>query len=113
MLFREPETETMPAAKPRRRFDDAFKRDAIRNLIESGKSTSAFALALGVDRTILHKWKKSFGDEFTRPAAPLNGDTVNLPEFLMLKSEVKSLKDTLFHLRNAVRKTLAAKYLHD
>ena len=46
--------------KPRRKFDETFKREAVQNWIESGKSAEVIARELGLDANRLYAWKKTF-----------------------------------------------------
>jgi len=45
----------------RHHYDEDFKRQAVRQLIESGKPVTAIAQSIGVERTILQKWRKKRG----------------------------------------------------
>ena len=47
--------------KPRRRFDAAFKRDAVAMWLNSGKSARQIGEELGVEERHLYLWKKSHG----------------------------------------------------
>ena len=97
----------------RRRYDDAFKREAVKQLIESGESISAAALSLGIDRTNLQKWKRKFGDEFGLSKIK-NGKGNNPSDLASLKKDMKAMKETVSQLRNIVKKSLECKYLdHD
>lgn len=49
-----------PAARPRRRYDEAFKRQAVEHWLLSGKACRRIAAELGVDQQSLAKWKKQF-----------------------------------------------------
>ena len=42
----------------RRKYDDEFKKDAVRLLINSGRTIRSVAEELGVERTNLGRWKK-------------------------------------------------------
>ncbi len=43
---------------PRTRYDDEFKADAVRHLIDSGKTIKAVAEELGVERSNLGRWRR-------------------------------------------------------
>jgi transposase-like protein len=43
--------------KERRKFDPAFKREAVNNWLASGKSAAVVAGELGIDAHHLHGWK--------------------------------------------------------
>ena len=42
--------------RPRRRFDDEFKAQAARLVLDEGQSVTAVARDLGLARTALHQW---------------------------------------------------------
>jgi transposase len=47
----------MSTMKTRRKFDDEFKKDAVRLLISSGRKLKEVAEELGVDRSLLGRWR--------------------------------------------------------
>lgn len=44
--------------RPRRQFDDEFKAQAVRLVLDEGKSVTAVARDLDLTRTALHNWVK-------------------------------------------------------
>jgi transposase-like protein len=46
--------------KIRRKFDEAFKREAVQNWLTSGKSAEVIAQELGLQSNQLYAWKKRF-----------------------------------------------------
>jgi transposase-like protein len=98
-------------SKKRRSYDEPFKRQIVRRLIESAESVSSFALSLGIDRTNLQKWKKIYGPEFTETPDNSNGKTIGLNEYLSLKKEFALLKETVDGLRAVVKKNFESKYI--
>ena len=50
----------MPLPKPRRSFDETFKREALQNWLASGKSAEVVAQELGVTSSRLYAWKQRF-----------------------------------------------------
>lgn len=44
--------------KTNRKYDDEFKQDAVRLLLNSGRKQKDVAEELGVDRSLLGKWKR-------------------------------------------------------
>jgi transposase-like protein len=95
----------MTEAKKRRRYDEDFKRDAVRKLLESGQPATAVALAIGVDRTNLQKWKKRFSSEITRTTASPNG-SIGPDEIVSLRKEFETMKETVNLLRSIVKRYL-------
>ena len=51
--------QPQPATKHRRKYDEQFKRDALR-MIDNGQSVRSVAQALGIAESQLHKWKRQF-----------------------------------------------------
>ena len=49
--------DDMSAMSIRRKYDDEFKRDAVRLLINSGRTVNAVAEELGVERSNLGRWR--------------------------------------------------------
>jgi transposase-like protein len=96
--------------KTRNRFDEAFKQQAVRTLIESKESVTAVAARLGIDRTNLQKWRKRYAPPAPLTPAADSESPVSASEFLSLKREFESIKETVTELRSVVKKSLAAKY---
>jgi len=48
------------AIKPRRKFDDTFKREAVDNWLRSGKSAEVVAEELGLRANMLYAWRQRF-----------------------------------------------------
>jgi len=46
-----------------RRYDEAFKREAVRLVFNSGRSVPAIARDLGVSGNTLYLWKKAYGKD--------------------------------------------------
>jgi transposase-like protein len=94
----------------RRRYDDEFKRRAVKTLLESGKPVTAAAAAMGIDQSNLHKWKKIFGPELTAAAQNIAASSPQQADIEALKRELASVKETVDQLRNVLSKTLRDKY---
>ena len=101
----------MNTGTKRRSYDEAFKRETVRRLIESKDSISAFAVSIGVDRTNLQKWKKNYGFEFLQPFERTNKGVAGSDEFSSLKKDLESLKETVDKLRCVVKKIYEIKYV--
>jgi transposase len=103
----------MEANGKRRRYDEAFKRHAVQMLIESGKPVTTIALSVGVDHSILYRWKKKYGSEFIKGPEGVLGKVVRSNEFVYLKNEIETIKNTVSYLREIVKKSLSNKYLDE
>jgi len=87
---------TEPNKERRRKYDDNFKREAVRHWLASGKSAEEVGDELGLDPSRLYGWKKAFG-----PATA--ADTLDLQD------EVKALRRELARVteqRDILKKTL-------
>lgn len=85
-----------PEIKPRRKFDAAFKRDAVALWLGSGKSARQIAAELGVPEQHLYLWKKAHV-----PATPATQT--------QMESELSALRRENAHLRqrcDILKKTL-------
>jgi len=56
--------------KIRRKFDQNFKREALQNWFNSGKSAEVIAGELGLNSNLLYAWKKRFALDGTGERAP-------------------------------------------
>ena len=97
----------MNSTAKRRSYDEDFKRNAVKVLIDSNKPVTTVAEHLGVNQSMLHKWKKKFGKDYSTGKDPSIGAQ---PDVEFLKTEVFTLKETVTHLRSAVEKLLKSKY---
>lgn len=55
----------MEGAKKRNQYDKAFKLEAVRLIVEEGRSVASVARDLGVNANSLHHWKKQFSTDGT------------------------------------------------
>lgn len=51
---------TQTSVKPRRKFDETFKREAVQNWLASDKSAEVIAQELGLNANRLYAWKHRF-----------------------------------------------------
>jgi transposase-like protein len=93
--------------KARRRYPEDFKRRAVRTLLAGRRPVTAVALSLGIDQSILHKWKKQLAGEISRPD---RGRAAEPDEILSLKREIASVKETVQTLKGVIQKSLKDKY---
>jgi transposase len=98
--------------KKRQHYDSTFKRQAVQQLRESGKPVTEIARTLGIDQSVLHKWKKKIGEEFAPPAFENSDASSERGELLALRQEITEIKSTVTHLRNVIHKMLTDKYLY-
>lgn len=101
----------MEAHVKRRRYDNAFKRRAVQMLIESGKPVTTIALSVGVDHSVLYRWKQKYEHEFIKGTESVLGKVVRSNELVSLKKDIEKIKNTVSYLRSIVKKSLLSKYL--
>ena len=84
--------------KPRRHFDEQFKTDAVKLVVEDRRSLRDVARSLGLDANVLRRWKQAY---------LTNGQTVRRSD---LADEVIRLRRELARVqqeRDIVQKALA------
>jgi transposase len=72
-------TQTPPAATPAttpqtKRYDEAFKRQAVENWIRSGRSGTQIARELGLSYPSLKEWKRRYWSDATPQRADLEAE---------------------------------------
>ena len=96
----------MTPSKRRHKYDEAFKRKAVQQLMRSGKPVTAISASLGIEQSVLHRWKSRYACKVAA-AAPPSPES----EIASLKQELDTVKRTVEQLRSVVRKSLEARYL--
>jgi transposase-like protein len=93
----------------RKKYDEAFKRSVVRLHLVTRRPVSNIAALLGLEQSMLHKWKKRFQEEIqARPDGPSDGKD-SKEELATLKKELFALKESFNVLKAVVQKTLTAK----
>lgn len=88
--------------KPRRKFDDAFKRDAVALWLSSGKSARQIAAELGLAERHLYQWKKTHTPTSPATQAQMEAELAALRrENALLRQQRDVLKKTLGILSEA------------
>jgi transposase len=97
-----PMAETTPRSRrPRRRFDDDFKAQAVRLVLDEGKSIGAVARDLDLTETALRAWVQRARANRTRGRTGLT--TAEREELTQLRKENRQLR-----LEREIRKNAAA-----
>ena len=79
-------TDTAPVAPQTKRYDEAFKRQAVENWIKTGQPGTQIAAELGVSYPSLKDWKRRYWGDAT-------------PQHADLESENRALKAELARVR--------------
>ena len=95
----ENEGKPPPRPEPRRSFTEEFKHEAVRLAIERG-NVSAVARDLGVNESVLNRWKRQLQQESERPF-PGNGNPRD-QEMANLQRELARVKQENEILKKAV-----------
>jgi transposase len=103
--------KSVPPATKRRRYDDDFKREAVRTLLQSGKPVTAVAAGLGIEQSNLHKWKKIFGPRLATLTQNAAASSPRQADVDALRKELAKVQETVDQLRAIVSKTLRDKYI--
>jgi transposase-like protein len=92
------------SVREHRKFDETFKREAVLNWLQSGKSAAVVGEELGINANLLYAWRKLASDiAGTRTATPKPGSVANLQgqldaaqrENRHLREQCQILKKTL------------------
>ncbi len=92
--------------KTRRKFDETFKREAVRNWLSSGKSAAVVAQELGLSEGLLFAWRKLLPPADAGGRAAAGG---RRPATADLQSQLEAARRELRHLReqrDILKKTL-------
>lgn len=93
--------------KPRRKFDEEFKREAVNHWLTSGKSAETIAQELDVKSNLLYAWKKRFAPADAGGRAAAGAKPATLAE---AQAQLEAAQREIRHLREQreiLKKTLA------
>ena len=88
-----------PKRRPRRRFDDDFKAQAVRLVLDEGKSVGSVARDLDLTETALREWVNRARADRTQGKTGLT--TAEREELARLRKEVRVLREEREILRKA------------
>jgi len=90
------ETKPKVPIQTRRKFDHAFKRDAVDLWLSSGKSAREIAAQLGIRENRLYLWKKRFAPATAAVQEDLQSEVLRLRrDNALLRQQRDILKKTL------------------
>lgn len=81
-------------SEKRRKYTKEFKKDAVEQLLRSGKTASKIAAELGIRYDLLSRWKKEY-DAHDEKAFPGQGNPIEAELFRLKKAHVKMERDIL------------------
>src|SRR5437762_11794457 len=94
-----PMAETSKSRRARRQFDDDFKAQAVRLVLDEGKSVGAVARDLDLTETALREWVKRARADRTKGRTGLT--TVEREELARLRKENRVLREERDILKKA------------
>jgi transposase-like protein len=100
----------MSGIEKRNHYAEKFKREAVKALLKSGKPVVEMAVILGVEQSVLHRWKAKFAPELTDIPKSSTFRSLDPNEIYALKNEIVGLKATVRHLRNIIKKCVGDRY---
>lgn len=84
----------------RRRYSADFKIEAVRQVVDGGRSMTRVARELGIDRAMLRRWKHQLEDA-SGEAFPGQGRRADADEVERLRGEVARLREERDFLKKA------------
>jgi transposase-like protein len=94
------------SVRERRKFDETFKREAVQNWLQSGKSAQVVAQELGLDANRLYAWKQRFAPAAAGGRAAAGAKPGSLVD---LQAQLEASQREIRHLREQctiLKKTL-------
>ena len=92
----------MKERKGRRKYDREFKEDALRLILEGGRTVRGVARDLGVHESMLHRWKKEYLED-REHAFPGKGHMKpHEEEIIRLKKKIVDLEEDRAILKKAL-----------
>ena len=91
------------ATKARRRFTAEFKREAVKLAEQAGRTVSAVARELGVERSVLKRWMENFASGKYEKEAKLPLKSAQQQENEQLRRELAKVKMERDILKNRPR----------
>jgi transposase len=88
-------SSNIPSIKPRRKFDSAFKRDAVALWLNSGKSAREIGADLGITERHLHTWHRKYAPAPTQRRQQESELEALRRENALLRQQRDILKKTL------------------
>ena len=95
----------MDTAESRSRYDDSFKRKAVASLASGNKTARELSEELGIDPSMLSRWKNRYGCESFESVS--GNPTYEVTE---LRLEVETLRSDVSTLRGIVCRILAERH---
>ncbi len=92
--------------KPRRKYDQDFKRNAVLLCAEPGRTVLEVAENLGINKDVLYRWRREYHRANGQYVFPGNGVEALTPEQKRIRELEKKLRDTEME-RDILKKAMA------
>jgi len=89
-------------SKKRRQFDKAFKLEAVRLVVEEGRTAASVARDLGIAENLLYRWKQQLADTERVAFVGTGNLTPEQAELRRLQREVLDLREERDILKKAI-----------
>lgn len=96
--------------KLRQHYSDDFKYSSVQELLRSGKPLSHVASSLGIDHSLLLRWKKKFGITKDNVNSLKDDPSAIDKEIITLRNEIGNVNERIDTLCKILKKTLSEKY---
>ncbi len=100
--------------KKRNHYDDDYKRETVRRLLESGQPVSVFAHHAGVEQSVLHRWVKRYDDKPVVSSLATEGQERDMSvQIKAMREEIELLRRSVSMLRAIMEKAFRERYVSD
>jgi len=96
--------------KQRKQYSELFKQETVTRYLASGMPVNAFAKAVGVEQSVLHRWIKRQASDTAEEQSYQNTSGTN-GEVVALQREVAHLREHIGILRGIIAKTMSDRHL--
>ena len=89
-------------SKNRRQFDRAFKLEAIRLIVDEGRSAASVARDLGISANLLYRWKDQFASDSKNAFVGAGNLTAEQAELRRLQRQLADVTEERDILKKAI-----------
>lgn len=89
-------------SKNRRQFDRAFKLEAIRLIVDEGRSAASVARDLGISANLLYRWKDQFASDSKNSFVGTGNLTAEQAELRRLQRQLVDVTEERDILKKAI-----------
>ncbi|HEX3019805.1 MAG TPA: transposase [Chitinispirillaceae bacterium] len=97
----------------RNHYSDDYKREVVQKFLDSGLPETVFATSVGIDHSMLHRWRRKFIDESISVENQIVKPEYISDEMIAVKREIVLIKKKMEILQNVIKKTLSDRYMKE